>query len=525
MKDTITIREYYLTYERVSTEDQTHTKSCADQKTVNDRHISQNDWKLAKNGDYRDEGISGTKLDRPGLQDLLLRCKEDSTIKGIVVTETDRLARGNFAFIPIREMVKKCGVEIVAVTQLMVNDTPEGTMIGEILGAVNGLQVEVTRRKSMRALDEKANRGWYPSKAPLGYKNVNIGTEENPDRTIGVDEAKAVYVRQIPKLYNQGMSYQEITDRFYDEGLRGNATGKVSPEEIRKILFSDFYLGEFVWRGIKHTGNHTPLFSWVEVQKARNRSNEKGHVHSTKDLRDKFIYKKLSFFCPCSCRITAEMKIKHYERTHRTAEYLFYHCTKSKGGWKVCTQPSINKEDLITEFAKKAVFPVDIDLPLAEYMFEEMTKEHEFQREQDHETVKGISIRLGQIDSELRNLFTSKLRGEIPVIEGHNPENVYQEYRLKLEMEHKKLSQAKKKIEEGSKDWKQKASNFFSLCVDATNLFLKANDDKRFPFLKKITSNVFLDNRKLVVTHQFPFSEMAKRTSHPGLLLREDSNL
>ncbi|MBI4038406.1 recombinase family protein, partial [Candidatus Daviesbacteria bacterium] len=187
----------------------------------------------------------------------------------------------------------------------------------------------------MRALDEKAARGWWPGKAPIGYKNVNIGTDEKPDRIIEVDEDFAPYVRQIPSWYNQGSSYQDIADKLYGQGLIGKLNGKVSPEEVRKIIFNDFYLGEFLWRGKKYKANHPPLLSYLEVHKARSRSKEKGHTHSTKELNDKFPYKKLNFYCfDCKdLRITAESKTKHYPRTNRTVEYTFYHCTKSKGGW------------------------------------------------------------------------------------------------------------------------------------------------------------------------------------------------
>ncbi len=53
---------------------------------------------------------------------------------------------------------------------------------------------------------------------------------------------------------------------------------------------------------------------------------------------------------------------------------------------------------------------------------------------------------------------------------------------------------------------RKKASNFFSDCCNATTKFLEAKEDKQFKFLRRITSNVLLDNRKLVVTHQFPFN-------------------
>src|SRR3989344_7128350 len=244
-------RNYCLEYSRISTDEQ-NPQSCEDQSTINKRFIASINKKLATNGSFRDEGVSGSTLDRAGLQDLLIRCQEDKSIYAVVVTESDRAARGNLSYITLREALKKLGLKLIAVTQPMINDSEEGEMVGEILGAINGFFSKITRRKSMRALDEKAARGWWPSRALIGYKNVNIGTEEAPNRIIETDEEKAPFVKLMPKLYNQGLSYQEISDKLYDEGLSGKSGGKVSPEEIRKIIFSDFYLGEFWWRGKKY---------------------------------------------------------------------------------------------------------------------------------------------------------------------------------------------------------------------------------------------------------------------------------
>ncbi|MGH7203708.1 MAG: recombinase family protein [Candidatus Levyibacteriota bacterium] len=516
---------YVLTYERVSTEDQKNTKSCDDQKSLNDRFIAQKGWKLASNGDYRDKGISGTTTNRPGLQDMLIRCQEDERIKAIVISESDRIARGNLTYLFIREALKKSGVKIVAVTQPMIDESAEGEMIGEIMGAVNGFLAEITKRKSMRALDEKANRGWWPGKASLGYKNVNIGSEEKPDRIITIDEDKKAYIIQIPTLYNQGLSYQEISDKLYEQGLRGNEEGKVSPEEIRKIIFSDFYLGEYTWRGVKHTGNHAPLFSWFEIQKARTRSQEKSHSKSTKALREKFLFKRLPFRCAtCNCSITAESKTKHYKRTHRAVEYVFYHCTKSKGR-AVCNQPYINRDDLITEFVEKVVKPIDIDEELAQFLLEEIDKDFTHNKENQDKLLTSIHIRLGQVDTALRNLFEMRMTGKLTSLGNKTPEEVFEEYKLKHEIERQKLVEAERKLEDGNKDWRQRASNFFLLCCDATNKFLKADEDKQYLFLRAVSSDLFLDNKNLVVTHQFPFSELTKLARHPGVLRDKDSNL
>lgn len=508
-----------LTYERVSTEEQTHTKSCDDQKTTNDRFILKNGWILAERADYRDEGISGKITERPGLQDLLIRCKEDKNIKAVVVTETDRLARGNQAYIFIRELLKENGVKIISVTQPMIDDTDEGEMFGEIISAVNGYLASITRRKSMRALDEKATRGWWPSKAPLGYKNINTGTEEDPNRIIDIDEGEATYLRHIPKLYNQGYSYQEISDYLHSLGLVGNQNGKVSANEIRNILFNDFYLGEFNWRGNRFKGKHTPLFTKIEVYQARERSNEKGHIHSTDKFKTQFPFKRLNFFCAtCNCRITAEMKVKYYKRTKRKAEYILYHCTKSKGGWKMCIQPSINRNLLISEFVEKAIAPISIDQELAEFLFEEMNSESFNQAQEKEKLLENINRRLGQLDSELHKLFESYLSGKIISMGDRTAEQVYEEFKFKKESERNVLLTRKETLLSESDDWKEKASNFFSVCINATNRFLNASDEKKAEFLRIITSNLFLDNKQLTVTHQFPFSALVKSHDHTSLL-------
>ncbi|HUD44422.1 MAG TPA: hypothetical protein VMR41_02680, partial [Patescibacteria group bacterium] len=62
-------------------------------------------------------------------------------------------------------------------------------------------------------------------------------------------------------------------------------------------------------------------------------------------------------------------------------------------------------------------------------------------------------------------------------------------------------------------------------CCDATNKFLRATEEQQYLFLRAVSSDLFLDNKNLIITHKFPFSEIAKRDTHLLVLPREDSNL
>ena len=506
-----------LTYERVSTEEQARTKSCDDQKSVNDRYISEKRWVCV--GDYRDEGVSGTKTERKALKEMIDRCTEDHTIKGVVITEADRLARGISTYITIRDVLKTTGVKIYAVTQPMIDDTDEGETYGELLGVINGLLPKMTRRKSMRALDEKALRGWYPSKAPIGYKNVNRGTEDRPDRIIELDEQTSPYIKKIPELYNQGYSYKQIAQYLSDLGLKGYQQGKISANQIRQIIFNDIYLGEFDWRGKRFKGKHPSLFNRLEVEMARSRSKEKGHLHPTETLQNMFPYKKLNFFCKdCGCRITAHKRVKIYKRTGRTAEYIFYHCTKSKGGWQACRQPTINESAIVEAFIEKAIAPIEISREIADFFFEQLNTDAYERELEDEKLQTSISMRLGQIETELHRLLDMHLAGTLPQFAGKTSDEVYTEIRHKKELEKEDLLKNRDGLLKDTSVWKEKASNFFLLCIDAQKQFTDSSDEQKARFLKEVTSNVFLNNKTLEITHRFPFSEMLKIDRRTGVL-------
>jgi len=136
-----------------------------------------------------------------------------------------------------------------------------------------------------------------------------------------------------------------------------------------------------------------------------------------------------------------------------------------------------------------------------------------------------MNMRIGQIDTEMKNLFEMRVAGKIVAMGEKSPDEVYEEYMLKKEIDRKTILKSQKKLLEGNDDWKQKASNFFSYCCDATNHFMNAKEDKQYTFLRKVSSNLFLDNKQLVVAHQFPFSALLNLGSYPTMLPEPCTNI
>jgi len=72
------------------------------------------------------------------------------------------LARNTLDHLTIKAVLRKKSIEIISISQPMIDDSPEGNLIDTILASVNIFQSQLTGRKTSKVLEEKAKMGWYP---------------------------------------------------------------------------------------------------------------------------------------------------------------------------------------------------------------------------------------------------------------------------------------------------------------------------------------------------------------------------
>ena len=240
-----------LIYCRVSTEEQaedghhslkTQLKLCKCQIEEGDQ------YKLASDDVYEDPGRSATNMNRPGLQDLLLRIQEDKSIDAVFIQDTDRLARNVNDHLTIKALLRKHNVELVSVSQPGITDSPEGNFMDLVIAGVNQLQSQITARKTIKSLEQKFWDGWWPTKAPIGY--LNIGTpEDEKKRIVTVDEEKAPFIQQAFKMYATGdYSVLEVRDFLFKKGFISVFGNRIAHSKMIEILKNKFYIGEMHWR-------------------------------------------------------------------------------------------------------------------------------------------------------------------------------------------------------------------------------------------------------------------------------------
>lgn len=304
-----------LIYCRVSTEEQAEKGYSLDAQEKLCRDFAQRgNYRIV--GVYREEGKSGTNLDRPALQELLSKCTKDSQIDAVIIQETDRLARNTRDHLTIKAVLKKGGARLISVAQPMLDDSPEGMMIDTILASVNQFQSDLNSRKTKRGMQERFDQGLWPAMAPLGY--INTLALDQSSKIIGRDKERWELIRHGFELYLTGEhSVAEVNDILFDKGLRSKQGKQIAHSIMASTLKNPFYAGVMRWDGQERTGAHEPMITLEEHRRIL-QIMDANNLHACRRRKHRFLLRGFMFCNICGHRYTAD--------THPRKKKSYYHC-------------------------------------------------------------------------------------------------------------------------------------------------------------------------------------------------------
>src|SRR4051812_4952302 len=199
-------------YARVSTERQERQQTIASQLSALRDWASTHDHVLADAHVFRDEGYSGSRLDRPGL-DGLRDAVRDAAVDVVAVFSPDRLARKYAYQVLLLEELRRVGCEVVFLHH-PISDNPNDQLLLQIQGAIAEYERAVLAERFRRGKLQKARDGHIiSSKAPYGYRyEARHGAV--PARLV-VDEAEAAMVRQLYAwVLEDGLTIRQCTKRL-----------------------------------------------------------------------------------------------------------------------------------------------------------------------------------------------------------------------------------------------------------------------------------------------------------------------
>jgi site-specific DNA recombinase len=217
-------------------------------------------WRLIPDH-YDDGGLSGASLDRPALQNLLADVRA-GRITIVVVYKVDRLTRSLADFAKLVELFD--GVSFVSITQSFNTTSSMGRLTLNVLLSFAQFEREVIGERVRDKIAASKRKGlWVGGPVPLGYRCI--------DKKLEIVPEEAEVVRTIFICYLERGSIGALLTELDRQGIKTKVNGRrdgrrsggirFGAGSLAHLLKNRFYIGEVVYRGEVHPGEHEPILA------------------------------------------------------------------------------------------------------------------------------------------------------------------------------------------------------------------------------------------------------------------------
>lgn len=270
---------------------------------------------------------------RPVFTDMLERI-EKGEAQGILCWQINRLSRNPIDSGKISWMLQQNILQSIQTIDRQYLPDDNVLLFNVESGMANQFIIDL-RKTSRRGMEGKAERGWSPTKAPLGYKNDKLEhiIIEDPERFHLV---RKMWDMMLTGNYNP-QKIREIANNewgFRTPKYKRRGGNEIASSVIYRMFTNIFYTGLFKWSGKIHQGNHKPMITTEEYDRVQVLLGKKGKPRAQ---THEFAYTGLMRCSICDSMYTASKKTKIVKSTGGLKDYIYYHCTRKKKGIK-CTQ-------------------------------------------------------------------------------------------------------------------------------------------------------------------------------------------
>ena len=231
-------------YIRVSTHGRQEELSPAAQKRLLLNYAKDHGIVISKEFIYEEKGISGRKAERrPKFMEMIAAAKsKPSPFSVILVWKYSRFARNQEESIVYKSLLrKKCNVDVISVSEPLI-DGPFGSLIERIIEWMDEYYSIRLSGEVFRGMSEKAMKGGYQARPPLGYKIVQKG--ESP---VIVPEEAEIIKFIFDKYVNAHMGIFEIARKLNNLGAKTSHGKNFERRSVEYILKNPTYCGMIRW--------------------------------------------------------------------------------------------------------------------------------------------------------------------------------------------------------------------------------------------------------------------------------------
>lgn len=423
------------------------------------------------------ESESAKEKGRPVFDEMIKFLKKRKKTCRLLVEKNDRLLRNEDDAALTINIATKTETEIHLVKDNMVlskRSTPHEIMIYTIMCATSSWYPRNLSLEVKKGMDKKAEMGYYPAKAPVGYENVR---KSKTVSTIEVVPEKAHFVKRAFILYaTGGYSYQSLADKLAEEGFIIK-TRRVQKNNIEKILKNPFYMGDFNYKTRRcFDGKHKAIISkslFNDVQREIERKS------NPKNTKNDFVYSGLIKCEKCGSYLVGDLK---------KGKYLYFRCMNRN--CDVTKHLKAEQVDLLVEDLLERLNIPDV---VAKSFLENLKKSLKDDYEFKSKALEGINSNIAKIRARMNKLYIDKIDGVID-------EEFYFEKKNEWETELNELLANQQTMAREDEDIMDRAQQMLELSKRASYWYHRQDNQKKRIFLKLVCSNFTWNGKDATMT-------------------------
>ncbi len=203
------------------------SQSCETQLAYCEQWAFKNGLPVA--GRYRDEAVSGSDEDRPGMWAAI-----DALGKGdtLLVYKLDRLARNVYLMECVRRAVEVKGGVIAAVEGDVEGNGPEAVMIRQVLSSISEYERKIIALRTKYAMLHHQRQGRRMGKnIPYGWS-----LDPNDEKRMIPNEAERKAIEAVFELRAGGATQDEIVAALNEKYADAARVGKWNQKTVSKLL-------------------------------------------------------------------------------------------------------------------------------------------------------------------------------------------------------------------------------------------------------------------------------------------------
>ena len=310
----------YFLYARKSTESEDRqVQSINDQLTALRRLAVQRGLRVIE------EMVESKSAKDPGARPVfahLLAEIEAGKAEGILCWNLNRLSRNPVDSGTLSWMLQRGAIQSILTVEREYRPEDNVVLMAVESGVANQFILDL-RKAVARGTRSKIEKGWFPHRAPEGYRNNII------EKTIEADGERFALLRDAWGMMLTGAyTVPQIQDELTLRGFRTKKTRRsggrpISRSALYRVFANPFYAGEFVHEGQLVTGAHPRMIGRHEFERVQRLLGRDGHPQPQKL---EWAFTGLIRCGLCGHAVTAERKVKRYKGSGAECEYAYYHC-------------------------------------------------------------------------------------------------------------------------------------------------------------------------------------------------------